>query len=232
MNFQQLRSVREAVRRGFNLTEVAAALHTSQPGVSRQIRELEAHLGAQLFTRVGRAVELTVAGSIFFDAVQLSFVNISQAAERIRSKAAALCAESYGNYPALQALLATLTEGSKVDFDTANRIDSLHFAAKTPYETMLQYNASMGERVMRPEVARALKKTLGQVAELGVLHLHAGGLEAGLQLLAQRHRHRVHAAAQRGLAGRQASTASLSFSGSSTLLSVPKRASQVATAPP
>ena len=37
MNFQQLRSVREAVRRGFNLTEVAAALHTSQPGVSRQM---------------------------------------------------------------------------------------------------------------------------------------------------------------------------------------------------
>ena len=42
MNFQQLRSVREAVRRGFNLTEVANALATSQPGVSRQIRELEA----------------------------------------------------------------------------------------------------------------------------------------------------------------------------------------------
>ena len=45
MNFQQLRSVREAARRGFNLTEVANALHTSQPGVSRQIRELEEELG-------------------------------------------------------------------------------------------------------------------------------------------------------------------------------------------
>ena len=32
MNFQQLRSVREAVRQGFNLTEVAQVLHTSQPG--------------------------------------------------------------------------------------------------------------------------------------------------------------------------------------------------------
>ncbi|MES2941416.1 MAG: LysR family transcriptional regulator, partial [Pseudomonadota bacterium] len=41
MNFQQLRSVRETVRCGFNLTEVANTLHTSQPGVSRQIRELE-----------------------------------------------------------------------------------------------------------------------------------------------------------------------------------------------
>ena len=54
MNFQQLRSVREAVRCGFNLTEVAHNLHTSQPGVSRQIRELEEELGIELFVRAGK----------------------------------------------------------------------------------------------------------------------------------------------------------------------------------
>jgi LysR family cys regulon transcriptional activator len=54
MNFQQLRSVREAVRCSFNLTEVANALHTSQPGVSRQIRELEEELGIDLFVRAGK----------------------------------------------------------------------------------------------------------------------------------------------------------------------------------
>lgn len=54
MNFQQLRSVREAVRCNFNLTEVAQALHTSQPGVSRQIRELEQELGVELFARSGK----------------------------------------------------------------------------------------------------------------------------------------------------------------------------------
>jgi len=54
MNFQQLRSVREAVRSGFNLTEAAQALHTSQPGVSRQIRELEDELGIELFVRAGK----------------------------------------------------------------------------------------------------------------------------------------------------------------------------------
>jgi LysR family cys regulon transcriptional activator len=54
MNFQQLRSVREAVRCGFNLTEVAHTLHTSQPGVSRQIRELEDELGIALFVRAGK----------------------------------------------------------------------------------------------------------------------------------------------------------------------------------
>jgi LysR family cys regulon transcriptional activator len=54
MNFQQLRSVREAVRRQFNLTAVAEALHTSQPGVSRQIRELEEELGMDIFVRAGK----------------------------------------------------------------------------------------------------------------------------------------------------------------------------------
>jgi LysR family cys regulon transcriptional activator len=54
LNFQQLRSVREAVRQGFNLTAVAQTLHTSQPGVSRQIRELEDELGIEIFVRAGK----------------------------------------------------------------------------------------------------------------------------------------------------------------------------------
>ncbi|TFW30476.1 CysB family HTH-type transcriptional regulator [Massilia horti] len=54
MNFQQLRSVREAARRGYNLTDVANALFTSQPGVSRQIRELEEELGVVIFERNGK----------------------------------------------------------------------------------------------------------------------------------------------------------------------------------
>jgi len=54
MNFQQLRFILESVRNRFNLTEVAANLHTSQPGVSRQIGELESELGVVIFVRSGK----------------------------------------------------------------------------------------------------------------------------------------------------------------------------------
>lgn len=71
VNFQQLRSVREAVRRGFNLTEVAQSLHTSQPGVSRQIRELEDELGLEIFVRAGkRLTGLTAPGEALLPIVE------------------------------------------------------------------------------------------------------------------------------------------------------------------
>ena len=56
MNFQQLRIVRETVRRNFNLTEVANALFTSQSGVSKHIKDLEDELGVELYVRKGKRV--------------------------------------------------------------------------------------------------------------------------------------------------------------------------------
>nr|WP_207184651.1 CysB family HTH-type transcriptional regulator [Rubrivivax gelatinosus] len=66
-----MRSVRETVRRGFNLTEVAQVLHTSQPGVSRQIRELESELGVEIFVRAGkRLTGLTAPGATILPIVE------------------------------------------------------------------------------------------------------------------------------------------------------------------
>jgi DNA-binding transcriptional LysR family regulator len=73
-----------AAARYQSFTRAAEALCVTQAAISRQIRELEDHLGTALFERVGRSVKLTTAGSIFFDAAQLSFLNIAQAAARIR----------------------------------------------------------------------------------------------------------------------------------------------------
>lgn len=63
MNFQQLRIIRETARRRFNLTEVSAALFTSQSGVSKHIKDLEDELGFALFARRGkRLLGLTEPG--------------------------------------------------------------------------------------------------------------------------------------------------------------------------
>lgn len=71
MNFQQLRAVRETSRSGFNLTEVAGVLHTSQPGISRQIRELEEELGVEIFVRAGkRLTGLTPPGEVVLPIVE------------------------------------------------------------------------------------------------------------------------------------------------------------------
>ena len=54
MNLQQFRYVTEVARRKLNVSDAAEALHTSQPGVSKQIRALEEELGAAIFVRQGR----------------------------------------------------------------------------------------------------------------------------------------------------------------------------------
>jgi LysR family cys regulon transcriptional activator len=63
MKLQQLRYLSEVARRNLNVSEAAEALHTSQPGVSKQIRALEDELGIQVFVRHGkRLVEITEPG--------------------------------------------------------------------------------------------------------------------------------------------------------------------------
>lgn len=57
MNLHQFRFVQEAVRRQLNLTETAKALHTSQPGVSKAIIELEEELGIEIFKRHGKRLQ-------------------------------------------------------------------------------------------------------------------------------------------------------------------------------
>ena len=65
MKLQQLRYLREVARRGLNVSEAAEALHTSQPGISKQIRQLEDELGVQIFVRHGkRVVEITEPGKL------------------------------------------------------------------------------------------------------------------------------------------------------------------------
>lgn len=71
-----------AVAEAGSLTVAAEqTLHTSQPSLSRQIRDLESELGARLLTRRARGIELTPAGRTFLDHARLVLSQIEAAAE-------------------------------------------------------------------------------------------------------------------------------------------------------
>jgi LysR family cys regulon transcriptional activator len=71
MNLQQLRYLNEIVRCELNISDAAAALYTSQPGVSKQIKLLEEELGIDIFVRNGkRIVSLTDPGKAVFEIAQ------------------------------------------------------------------------------------------------------------------------------------------------------------------
>ncbi len=102
MNLQQLRFVREAVRRDFNLTEVGNALFMSQSGVSKRIRELEIELGVDIFVRKGkRIIGLTVAGR-----------DVAAIAERILDEAEALRRCARGHWGAASGLVQAGQDGA------------------------------------------------------------------------------------------------------------------------
>ena len=72
MNLHQFRFVQEAVRRKLNLTETARVLHTSQPGVSKAIIELEEELGVEIFARHGKRLKrVTEPGQHVLQSIEL-----------------------------------------------------------------------------------------------------------------------------------------------------------------
>ena len=94
MNFNQLRFVREAVRRNFNLTLAADALHTSQPGVSKAIIEFEEELGFPIFVRHGRRLKsLTEPGRAIFPVIE----RILLEAENLKRVGQDFSAQEHGN---------------------------------------------------------------------------------------------------------------------------------------
>lgn len=92
MKLQQLRYLREVAKRGLNLSEAGEALHTSQPGISKQIRQLEDELGVEILVRNGkRVVDVTEPGRAILDIAERILQdseNLRQVAREFRDQAA------------------------------------------------------------------------------------------------------------------------------------------------
>src|SRR3954449_2876762 len=77
-----------AVAEAGSLTEAAERrLYTSQPSLSRQIRDLESQVGVELLSRSVRGIELTAAGTAFLDHARLVLMHVDAAVETARRAA-------------------------------------------------------------------------------------------------------------------------------------------------
>ena len=117
MNLQQFRYVQEVARRGLNVSEAAAALHTSQPGVSKQIRALEEELGTAIFVRQGRRfTAITDAGREIvaaLDRILAEVANLKAVGEEFAHHAKGSLAVAVTHTQARYALPAVVTAFKK-----------------------------------------------------------------------------------------------------------------------
>jgi LysR family hca operon transcriptional activator len=84
MELRHLRYFVAVVEEGSLTTAAALRLHTSQPSLSRQIRDLEYQVGAVLLSRSVHGVELTAAGKAFLDHARLALAQVDAAVDAAR----------------------------------------------------------------------------------------------------------------------------------------------------
>jgi LysR family hca operon transcriptional activator len=87
MELRHLRYFVAVVEEGSLTTAAEFRLHTSQPSLSRQIRDLEHQVGAELLSRSVHGVELTAAGKAFLDHARLALAQVDTAVEAARRAA-------------------------------------------------------------------------------------------------------------------------------------------------
>jgi len=87
MELRHLRYFVAVAEEGSLTVAAQKRLHTAQPSLSRQIRDLELELGVQLLIRGPRGIELTAAGRVFLDHARVALLQVEAASEAARRAA-------------------------------------------------------------------------------------------------------------------------------------------------
>lgn len=186
MELRQLRYF-VAVAEEKNLSRAAIRLHLSQPPLTRQIHQLEADLGARLFERNSRGVELTEAGKLFLDDAHNILDMSVRAAARARSaqegqigrldvavfgsvmfdRLPRLLAHFRATHPGVELVFHTMSKGDQIEALRQGRIHA-GFSRLTSSHPDIASEMLQHERLLvaLPEGHALLKRTRLRVQDL------------------------------------------------------------------
>ena len=156
MELRHLRYFVAVAEEGSLTVAAERRLHTAQPSLSRQIRDLEYEVGAQLLVRSARGVELTQSGRAFLDHARLALVQVEAAVEAARRAA----------QPAKQTLALGFLTGQEMDWlPEAMRIlrDEL---PNIEVNISSQYSPDLAQGLLRGKLDLAFMRPEAQMPDL------------------------------------------------------------------
>ena len=156
MELRHLRYFVAVAEEGSLTVAAGLRLHTAQPSLSRQIRDLEHEVGAQLLIRSARGVELTDAGRVFLDHARLALAQVEAAREAAKRAA----------QPAKPTFALGFLTGQEIDWlPEAIRIlrDELPNIEVT---VSSQYSPDLAQALLRGKLDLAFMRPEPQIADL------------------------------------------------------------------
>lgn len=148
MELRHLRYFVAVVEAGSLTIAAEQKLHTAQPSLSRQIRDLEAEVGVSLLIRSVRGVELTAAGRAFLDHARLALAQAETAIQAARRAA----------HPAASAFALGFLTGQEMDWlpEAMNVLrDEL---PKIEVTVLSQYSPLLGDALMKGKLDLAFMR--------------------------------------------------------------------------
>ena len=145
-----------AVAEEENISRAAARLRISQPGVGRQIRDLEGELGLALLARTGKSVRLTAAGKIFFGEARDILMHVAAAVEKVRTSIASQAEINVGYLPSgTVGMLSRALRIFKAHFPEM-RVTLHDLSAEDMQPLLLQRKLDVALSVLRHKLSPAL----------------------------------------------------------------------------
>ena len=175
MELRHLRYFIAVAEEGSITNAAERRLHTAQPSISRQIRDLELEIGVKLVERKARGTALTAAGRVFLDHARLALMQIEVACEAARDT----------EHPKKPAFVIGFLLGQEAVWLSESLQILREEAPEVPITLVTKSSPELASELMQGKIDVALLRREARTAGLGFRFLI---VEALIAILPARHR--------------------------------------------